>query len=541
MSGAASAAASNAAALKAWAESPDGPRLCLVRGGPGSGKSRLLAWLVAESGVPVHAAVPAEGQLAVTLAWELGRQLGYGPLGPAALTARIAADPRPVRLVLPDLHKAGRGPADLPAARPEAVVTELLGPLLALPHVRLAVEAGELPVAEGTLVLDLGPGSPAPAAPAPPVAPVADWRTAPAETRERALDGALAAGTAGELLKDPGFLVHGSPVAVTAALADSRIAVPKRLPEIWAAAAPALTTYGASDAERAAVLHAAALGRDARLAEYLRPLADGHRWSAAWSRPGHRVSALALSGSGELLTADRAGRLHRWRAADGTRLGRVTAPPGLRPIGLAAVGEGCVLALEPDGTLRPVAEAVPAEADYPSLYHNGITLASPADRPTALAADGRRIVLGDAAGRLHLWSPDRLAAGPRIGRPHRSTVTAAACLTLRETGTVLVVTGGLDGTVRLWDSTTGEVMPEPVERRAAVPTALALAATAAGPVLTVAWSDLRLHVWRLFEGALTTLPLLAETDALALTPDGLAVLGGRGGTTALRLSEALTG
>jgi len=515
----------------------------------------------------VHAAVPAEGQTASTLAWEIGRQLGYGPCGPAALVERIAADPRPVLILLPDLHKAGRGPRDLPAARPEAIVAEVVRPLLALAGVRLVIECGasgpgpEL-AESGALVLDLGP-APFRALPAPRTPPrtagavtagaVTDWRTAPAELRERALDAALTDGgrgeqpvlTARELLADPGFLVCGSPVAITAALADPRVAAPARLRAVWARAAPALTTHGLPDAERAALLHATSLGVDDRLAAYLRPLARTHCWSAEWSLPGRPTAVLGLlpkpgDDDAVLVAADPAGRPELRRTPDGSLIGRVAAGgPPHRWTGLAGIRPDCAVALDVHGSLRPIPltgpSSTPAEADHLCLYHNAITLESPSDRITALASDGDRLVLGDAEGRIHLWNLSRLAAGPAIARTHTVGITAVGCVGLPDVGASVVVAAGYDGTVRLWDSASGEVMPFPVERRAALATAVAMTGTRTGPVLAVAWSDQRLHLWRLHEGRMTGFPCPETATALALTPDGLLVVGSAVATTALRL------
>ncbi|MEV7175288.1 hypothetical protein [Kitasatospora sp. NPDC093679] len=569
-------AARHAPALLDWAWRQDAAcsRLCLLTGGPKTGKSHLLAWLLAGSdGDPrttIHATLPAAGQTALALAWELGRQLGYGPLSPAGVIDRLAADPRPVRILVPDLHRSGRGPTDLPAADPCTVFDELLAPLLALPHVRAAIEVGQLrlPGTDAALVLHLGPRvdtldqgggttvlreppadrrpiSTADETAGPNAAPAVDWRAAPARDREQALDEALAAGTAPQLLRDPGFLVHGSATAITATLADPRITVPKKLRTVWDRAAPQLSSGELADTERAALLHLAALGTDARLCELLRPLAQANPWTAQWSRPGRRVGAMTLLPSTDTpgvptVTSDPLGRMHLHDATTGAVVRRLSTDPRLRPVQLAPVAPDCVLALEADGTIHavpiPPSTTAPVGADFPALHHNALRLAPEGGRATAVSGNGSAVVVGDAQGRIHYWSLADLYAGPRTSTPHQSPITALACLSLPETGVTLVISGGLDGVVRLWDSASGDTMPVPVERRNSVPTALALAHTEAGPVLAVAWADQRLHLWQIFEGRMAVMPMLHAADALDLTAGGLLLHGGRHGASAMSIS-----
>jgi hypothetical protein len=257
----------------------------------------------------------AQGQIAKTLAWQLGRHLGYGPLEPVQLAQRLASAPRPVLLVVTDLHRAGRGPAHLAASSPCATVSDLTTPLLQLPNVRMVIESdtSSLAGAQEALVLDLGhtagpdeSGVPLPAQssegqrPASqPAAAGRDWRTAVPEEREHALDRALTTGTASELLTDPGYLALASVPAITATLADHTVPAPKRLRAIWAQAAPALSAPSLADTERAALLHAAAVGRDPRLAEYLRPLAESGSWATRWSEPGNVARKLRPGDSAE--------------------------------------------------------------------------------------------------------------------------------------------------------------------------------------------------------------------------------------------------
>jgi hypothetical protein len=582
VTGAGGTAAHAARSLLAWAAAsgdPAGtaPRTAVVTGPSGAGKSRLLARFVAGTAgeadpaaggtgasasrtaarPTVHAVGLAEGQIARTLSWQLGRHLGYGPVGPDELLRRLAADPRPVLMVVTDLHRSGRGPSDLPAARPAALVDGLIAPLRSLPNVRLIVECDTprlLGTEDGLLVVPLEPAADGPPAPethpagatAPP-APGHDWRSATPDERERALDHALATGSAHELLRDPGYLVYGSVPAVTAVLGDQRVPVPPGLREIWATAAPALSAPDLPDTQRAAVLHAAALAAHPRLAEFLRPLAESGPWVTHWSHASRPTAALALTGpaTGAFVAADALGRLTRYALADGQALTSLPSGTAWQPAALAPVTSDGLLALDRSGVLRPLLlgpdALLPIGSGSLLLHHNAAVLApepDPADLPTALAATTRHAAVGDGLGRVHLWPLDSPAPEPRTTlRPHRAAVTAVACLDLGDT--LLVASGGLDGTVTLGDSATARPLTEPVERRDALPTALALADTdAAGPVLAVAWSDQRLHLWHLLSGRRAALPAPYGLRSLALTGDGRLLSAGTRGTRLTRLDLA---
>lgn len=563
-------AARVAPTLLAWAtgRQRDQPHTVWVTGPRGAGKTGLLAWLLATSDelpdVTVHAVGFAQGQIAQTLAWQLSRHLGYGPLEPAQLVQRLAADPRPVLLLVTDLHRAGRGPAHLPASSPGAIVSDLITPLLRLPNVRMVIEAdtAALADAEEALILDLGhtaagdePGTPLPEqsnegrspASQPATAGRRDWRTAVPDEREHALDRALIAGTVGELLTDPGYLALGSVPAITATLADHTVPVPKSLRAIWAQAAPMLSAPGLTDTERAALLHTAAVGRDPTLAEYLRPLAESGSWTTRWSLPHRKADALALlpgdaASADTAVTADALGRLTQHALADGHTIATPDSGALWSPAALTALSPNFLLALDRSGTLHPVSltttTTFPIGADRLALHHNAASLVSPADRPTAVATTGRHVAVADSHGRIHIWPLHDPTVDPLTIQLHQVSVTAVACLEPAETGGVLVISGGLDGTVRLWDFTTGEAMPGPMERRDALPTAIAAAHTDAGPVLAVAWSDRRLHLWHLLSGRMADLPDPHHSQALAVTSDGHLVTAGRDGVHSTRLELA---
>lgn len=571
-----------------WAAAGDGPRLCLVRGAEGSGKSALLAWLLAGTvgrpGLTVHATVPSEGLTTESFAWELGRQLGYGTLSPDRLLDQVGADERPLLLLVPDLHRAGAGPADLPSAAPESLVAELLEPLLAIPHLRAAVEVGGSGLLAGdgdgdAAIVDLGEGGdggevngisqPAYADLVAAVPRTAgdrpDWAQAPDTVRRRVLDAALRADDQGAavrgLLADPGFLVHGSATALTATLADERIPVPGRLREVWRRAAPELTAYHTDSAERAALLHAAAVDTDPDLTEYLRPLAGQHWWSTVWARRALPVSALALAPGGEerkLLASDPTGRLRTYdvgsgasdggasdlgtvggSASDGTA-SAIVRPASVRPRSIAPHDARSALLLDRSDALLPlVTEDDPTTAfalERIAEHHGSAALAEEESLVTALGSGGAQrpyAVVGDRGGTVHLWSLGEYQDVPRSCRVHEQPVTAVTCVATAD-GLTLTFSAGTDGSVRLWE-TSAEPMPVPVQQRRYRTTALAAADTSAGPVLAVAWSDGEVHLWHVFSGRVRALPWLRGCDALALTPEGLLVIADSEGLCAVRL------
>ncbi|MFF8452671.1 hypothetical protein ACF06Q_33970 [Streptomyces leeuwenhoekii] len=549
-----------------WAADGSGerPRLCLLRGAEGSGKSHLLAWFLAgAAGHPrtiVHATVPAEGLTAETFAWELGRQLGYGPLSPARLLDRIGRDQRPLLLLVPDAHRAGAGPADLPAADPATLAADLLNPLLSLPQLRAAVETGDFGLlpADGAEIIDLGGRTaPSPGRRPPAQTPFAellaavprtpdgrpDWSRASGPARRHILDAALRAddpeAAVRGLLADPGFLVHGSATALTALLADERVPTPGDLRRVWRRAAPELTAHHTDSAERAALLHAAAVGTDPVLAEYLRPLAQQHRWTAVWAQPDLPVAALAAVPGEEhqLAAADTTGRLRTYHLNTGAPAGVIGSPPFVRPVSLAARDTHSMLLLDQTGTLLPVApEDDAAVLGHIAEHHGAAALTREESQVTALGGDPESpyAVVGDREGSLHLWSLGDGQGVPRSCRVHEQPVRAATCLHIAAGGPTFVFSAALDGSVRLWETST-EPMPLPVEQRPYLTTALAAADTPAGPVLAVAWSDAELHLWHVPSGRMRALPLLHACHALALTSRGVLVIGGPDGLYAVRL------
>ena len=121
-------------ALRAWLADPQAPRLCVVTGSPGTGKSRLLADLFAAEPASFNAGLSARGMTAAVVEWALAEQLALPPDG---LVARLTADTRPATLLIGEFDESG---PSLDGSACSAIIETLLGPLLALGHVRLLVE-----------------------------------------------------------------------------------------------------------------------------------------------------------------------------------------------------------------------------------------------------------------------------------------------------------------------------------------------------------------------------------------------------------------
>jgi hypothetical protein len=129
-----------ASALLGWLTDAQAPRLCVLTGPAGAGKSHLLAWLLQHSGTRsdensdrrVHAVAPLTGASVRGALWMLADDLQIAARAPAELIEAVATDKRHTVLIVSDLHTA---------RSPHAVVDQLLLPLLQLPHVKVAVEA----------------------------------------------------------------------------------------------------------------------------------------------------------------------------------------------------------------------------------------------------------------------------------------------------------------------------------------------------------------------------------------------------------------
>lgn len=525
-----------AAALLAWLADSAAPRLCAITGSPSSGKSMLLAWLVAHGtrpGTPperrVHAFAPAAGLTATTVAWTIAEQLAVPARTAGELVGALASDERRTVIVLPDLHKA--------ADRDD--VTELALSLLDLEQVRLIVETDGAAenglTAAPSAVMNLDE---------PRWTDQARFAVWAAEGSSGATEGAV--GWEPVDLDDPVAVCAADPWQVSVQYERSTDSH-GGLRAAWLRAGGALTRDQPC-AERALTL-LAALGDDAdpRLPQALTEGSEGAAWRVAWRRvrgditppwPGP-ARALAI-GHGpladHLLVADHQGTVRLLGDGDAVPVGRVPlAVP--ETVALTAHDDGTVTALDRHGRLHTQRAArTPEETGLSALLNDGPTpLASLLDEvgtyaknvtATALASLGTTVAVADGAGKVHVF----MAPGstPRTATLHRGPVTALAMLDLPLSddgeSVPLLYSGGADGAVRLW-APHDDPLDAPVLSRPSPVTALAVTATDTGPVLAAAWADGRIEHQSLSDGTVRSFRPGTRVNALALTPAGDMVTG----------------
>jgi hypothetical protein len=531
-----------AAALLSWLGDPRAPGLAVVTGAEGSGKSRLLAWLIGHGTRPgtvserrIHGFVPLPGLTATTAAWMLGEQLSIAARSPGDLLAALAADRRRTVIALPELHSA---------EQPGSLVDLVLG-LASLEHVRVLVEVRS--GTEWARALTAGPcarmdldepqwtdearrASWEAAHPAVPAAQ--DAEPEPEESFD---------------LDDPASVCAADPWSVTTAYERSAESH-GGLRAAWLRAGASLTREQPA-AERALVL-LAALGDagDPRLSATLDSLARDASWTVVWHRvrgdvtppwPGPVRSLVAGTGplAGQLVVADHQGTVRILDAESADSVGRLPhSVPGLRAA--AEHGDGTVTVLDEHGLLHTqrAAESVKPKGvaalldDGPSVRERLLSAAAEyardqREKVTALTGAGDRVVLGDAAGTVHVVT---VGAEPRTAALHQGRVTAVAATALPVSAAgdtvTLLYTGGADGTVRAWAPHT-DPMPEPVAARNCAVDAVAVAMAGATLVLAIAWADGLVEHRVLDDDRLRTFHPGSQAHALAFTADGDLVVG----------------
>ncbi|MFM9373047.1 ATP-binding protein [Streptomyces sp. Da 82-17] len=161
-------------ALTAWrAGRPGAPRVVLLTGSPGSGRSHLLTGflmlcdpefrgrialdLLDPSTVPPELPAPAvpsaAGLTAAQLTWLIAGHYGLRATTTDEVYAGLASLPGQLTVVVPDVDRAGPVRA---AAEPDRVVREVLRPLAAVEHVRLLADVPRAAAVELQALLPAG-------------------------------------------------------------------------------------------------------------------------------------------------------------------------------------------------------------------------------------------------------------------------------------------------------------------------------------------------------------------------------------------------
>ncbi|WP_309056927.1 hypothetical protein [Streptomyces sp.] len=521
-------AQAEAAALLGWLTDPEAPRLCLVTGAAGSGKTALLGWLAAHGARaarsrarrrPARVLVPLAGQSALGAAWTIANHLGVVAATPDDLVDALATgeDRRTGRavLLLTDLHAA---------AEPEAL-TELIGGLAGVGRVRLVVEARTGSPAPAALraaarrvtLVDLD-GDPAPDAGGTPREPAA--RPLPD------LSDPVAVCVADPLLVTTGYATEARPG--TPGSPDGPAGDPHGgLRTAWLRAGQALCRDQTPEDRAAVLLAALGDGADPRARPALTALAEGAAWRVRWTRtrgdltppwPGP-VAVLGAAGGpqeGLLLVGDRTGAVRLLHTADASPAGRLPHEVAGRVTALAPTPDGTVLLLDERGRLHTVGGTAP-RPPYLRRLTEAVSATLTRHPGTALAAIGGSVVVGDRLGSVHAFG----LTGLHQAALHSGRVTAVTAL---DTAAPFVCSGGADGTVRLW--TPGRApRPELLAERAAPVVSLHAADTPHGPLVAVAWADGLVALHRPDGGPCPSFRPGPAVRAVAVTGDGDLLLG----------------
>ncbi|MFD3622214.1 WD40 repeat domain-containing protein [Streptomyces sp. NPDC058676] len=533
-----------ATALLAWLADANAPRLCVVSGSEGCGKSALLAWLVAHGTRPgtgpqrrVHGFVPLAGQTPTTTAWTLAEQLSLPARTPGELVSMLADDTRRTVIVLPELHAA----ADVEA------VCELALHLLRHEHIRLIIEirTGQ-PEAVGLMtahpaVMDLDHTQW--------TDPVryAAWEE---DHPELPTSGATAAETAAAVdLGDAAAVCTADPWQISRRYEQSENNH-GGLRAAWLRAGSSLTRDQTA-ADRALTL-LSALGDDAdpRLPDQLGDLTAGAAWEMVWRRvrgdirppwPGPARAMTAGHGAltGFLVVADHQDTVRMIDACDGAPRGRLPALV-TRPRSVSTCSDGTVLVLDGNGHLHAHPSALTPKPtgiaalldDGPSPLERLLALANGhlKDRPgTAVAASESVLAVADEHGSVHVYVLDGDEERHRTARIHEAGVAALAVVELPgdegDMPVPLVCSGGTDGQVRIWQPRT-DPLDAPVASRSCPVTALAAVDTPdAGLVLAIGWGDGLVEYVIVDSGDIHAFRPGIPVESVAVTREGLLAVG----------------
>ncbi|WP_415960144.1 hypothetical protein [Streptomyces sp. 021-4] len=487
-----------ASALLGWLADERSPQLCVLTGPTGAGKSHLLAWLV-EYGTTsvdttkrrVHAVAPLGGTGLRGAAWLLADHLRLAARAPAELTAAIARDARHTVLVLCDLHLS---------RAPEAVLEQLVRPLLQLGHVRLIIESRTgapcteqlFEQARNSAVMDL-----------------MDPRWTTPESFSRWALATDPAADAEQCYPLPGPVVRSEQVTETLPSLDSFVLAAETMVRAEPHAVTAWLDHHAGAAERESDLGRAWLragqslcvsdtasaraltliaaldsdtATDTRHA--LHGLAQSEPWHVAhtstregvsgqWPGPATALCAGTALHARHVLCAGHLGDVRLLDPTNGRAVGRLTSPHNGPAAAILCLPDGTVVAVDDFGGVNLVGEAprrpglqalLEPDADPWTRLRRAV-LAFPQRMAgatlTAAASLPDGAVFGDSGGRVHVLLLKENTVDVTSSMLHDGPVTAVTGISLEGTGPTVVYSGGVDGRIRVWSPGVAP-MPEPL-------------------------------------------------------------------------------
>jgi WD40 repeat protein/V8-like Glu-specific endopeptidase len=240
-------------------------------------------------------------------------------------------------------------------------------------------------------------------------------------------------------------------------------------------------------------------------------------------------------------------KLRVWRLAGGTPVGQpITAHGGLGVVAVGALRDGTPVVVSggDDGTVRVWRLAGGTPAGQPLTGHNGLVHA------VAVGAlrDGTPVVVsGGEDGTVRVWrladgTPrrpwqarrphGRQTTGHQILTGHTGTVRAVAVGALPD-GTPVIVSGGEDGTVRVWRLADGTSAGQPLRGHDGWVDALAVGALPDGTPVIVGGSDATVRVWRLADGSPLVPPLNLPEAVRAVAVHGNVIVTAAGADIAV--------
>lgn len=517
-----------ASALLGWLADAHAPRLCVLTGPSKAGKSHLLAWLVehgdtaseGSSDRRVHAVAPLAGVGVRGAAWLLADHLRLAARAPSELCTAVAKDKRRTVVILCDLHHS---------RTPDAIVDQLIRPLLQSSHVKLIVESRTgapcteqlLGQAQHSAVMDLS-----------------QPRWTDHDTFRQWAQATNPAADPERLYPLPGLLVQteqkpstppdddtlsftaesvvrADPHAVTAWLDQQPTAAERAsdLGRAWLRAGQSLCASDATSTRALTLLAALDSNAAADVRRTLHDMAQPEPWRVAhtstregtspgWPGPVTALCAGAARHAQQVLCAGHLGDVRLLDHASSTITGRLTTSHNRPPASLFCLPDGTVAAVDDFGGVSLVGEAprnreglqalLEPDTDlWTQLRQAALTLPERIAAATITTAaslpDGA--AFGDNSGHVHVLSLKGDTVELTSHMLHDGPVTALTGLALEEAGPTLLYSGGVDGRIRVW-SPDAPPMPEPLFHRPS-PVVDLSASTSEGYAaeLAVAWAD----------------------------------------------------